>query len=199
VKTGVLGGTFDPPHLAHLVLAAAAREALGLDRVLFVPAGLPWRKADRDVTSAPLRVRMVEAAVADLEWAAVSTIEVQREGPSYAAETMRALASDDAEWWFILGADALRDLPHWREPQVLIEAARLAVARRGAVSSDDVPAELTARILGIESRIDFVPMPALDISSSALRQRIRAGQPTEVWLPLAVREVIHAEGLYRSV
>jgi nicotinate-nucleotide adenylyltransferase len=193
-----LGGTFDPPHLAHLVLAAAAREAMRLDRVLFVPAGQPWRKADRDVTSAPVRVRMVEAAVAHLEWARVSTIEVEREGPSYAAETMRALASDGAQWWFIMGADALRDLPHWREPEALIKAARLAVAGRGESPADDLPAEVAARFPDIDSRVDFVPMPALEVSSTALRKRLRGGQPTDVWLPDGVREVIDAEGLYRS-
>src|SRR5262245_14582205 len=133
MHTGVLGGTFDPPHLAHLVLAAAARRALNFDRVLFVPAGDPWRKADRGVTPAELRVRMVEAAIAPLAWASLSRIEVDRDGPSYAAETMEALAVEGGagdEWWFILGADALADLPHWHEPERLLAASRLALASR---------------------------------------------------------------------
>lgn len=195
-RTGVLGGTFDPPHLAHLTLAAAAREALGLDRVLFVPAGNPWRKADRAVTPGAVRLEMVRAAVAPLAWAEVSTIEVDRDGPSYAAETMEALAADGGEWWFILGSDALADLPHWHEPQRLLAAARLAVAVRppAALHIDEAT---RAALPGLEARVDVVPMPALDVSSTGLRARIRIGSTTKVLVPEAVRAVIEAQGLYR--
>lgn len=195
-RTGVLGGTFDPPHLAHLVLAAAAREALDLERVLFVPAGNPWRKADREVTPAAVRLAMVRAAVAPLAWAGVSTVEVEREGPSYAAETMTALAADGGDWWFILGSDALADLPAWHEPEALLRAARLAVAVRPPASLHLAEATLAA-LPGIEARLDVVPMPALDISSTDLRARVGAGRSTELLIPEAVREVIEAHRLYR--
>lgn len=196
-RTGVLGGTFDPPHLAHLVLAAAAREALALDRVLFVPAGNPWRKADREVTPAEVRLDLVRAAVEPLAWAEVSTIEVDRDGPSYAAETMETLSADGGEWWFILGSDALADLPHWHEPQRLMAAARLAVAVRPPATLRIDEATLAA-LPGIEARVDAVPMPALDVSSTDLRARIRAGRTTELLIPDAVRARIDARGLYRS-
>ncbi len=195
-RTGVLGGTFDPPHLAHLVLAAAAREALDLDRVLFVPAGEPWRKADREVTPAKLRFEMTVAAVEPYEWAEVSRIELDRDGPSYAAETMAALAADGEQWWFILGTDALADLPAWHEPLALIASARLAVAVRPPAEFV-VPAETVAALPGIEARIDAVPMVALDISSTDVRNRIRSGESTDVLVPEGVRAVIDRAGLYR--
>lgn len=195
-RIGVLGGTFDPPHVAHLVLAAAAREALGLDRVLFVPAGDPWRKADRSVTPAAVRLEMVRAATAPLAWAEVGTIEVDRDGPSYAAETMETLAAGGGEWWFILGSDALADLPHWHEPERLIATARLAVAVRPPATLR-IAEETVAALPGIEARVDAVPMPALEVSSTDLRARIRAGRTTEVLVPEAVHAVIEAHGLYR--
>ena len=195
-RTGVMGGTFDPPHLAHLVLAAAAREVLDLDGVLFVPAGNPWRKADREVTPAAIRLEMVRAAVAPLAWAQVCTIEVDREGPSYAAQTMAALAADGGEWWFILGSDALADLPAWHEPEALLRVARLAAAVRPPALLHVAEATVAA-LPGIEARVDTVPMPALDISSTDLRARIRDGRPTELLIPEAVREVIEAHRLYQ--
>ena len=197
MRTGVLGGTFDPPHFAHLVLAAAARHALGLDRVLFVPAGDPWRKSDRRVSAAAVRVRMVRAAVEPLGWAEVSRVEVERPGPSYSSETMAGLAGGGGGWWFILGDDALADLPHWRDPAGLTAVSRLALARR-APATVEVPDALRRAVPGIEERIDLVPMPALSISSTDLRERVCDGRPTWVLLPDAVRRVIDEIGLYRE-
>jgi nicotinate-nucleotide adenylyltransferase len=198
-RTGVLGGTFDPPHLGHLTIAAAAREQLRLDRVLFVPAGMPWRKADRNVTDATLRVRMVEAAIADLPWAEVSTVEVDRGGPSFAAETMRLFAADGGDWWFILGDDALLDLPNWHEPEALIATVRLAVAPRDSGDEESgIPPDVISRLHAIETRIDWLRMSELAISSSDLRGRIREELPTDVLLPARVRAVIDEAGLYRG-
>lgn len=193
----MLGGTFDPPHLAHLVLAAAARHALRLDHVLFVPAGDPWRKTYREITPARARVRMVEAAVEPLTWAEVSTIEVDRPGPSYGAETLTELARGGGDWWFIIGGDALADMSQWHEPATLIAAARLAVARR-APAGVEVPQELRELVAGIDDRIDEVPMPPLHISATAMRDRVRDGRGTEVLLPTGVRRVIDELGLYRG-
>ena len=196
VRAGVLGGTFDPPHLGHLVLAAAARRALGLDRVLLVPAGDPWRKGDQAVSRADLRVRMVRAAAEPAPWLEVCTLEIERPGPSYSAETLVELAATGGEWWFILGADALADMPSWHEPARLTAAARLAVASRdeGGV---EVPRELNEALPDIEARIDFVAMPELRISSTGLRARIRDGRATAVLLADAVRRVVDEAGLYR--
>ena len=197
-RVGVLGGTFDPPHLAHLVLAAAARAALSLDRVLFVPAGDPWRKADRAVTPAVTRLRLVEAAVASaLPWAEVSAIEVERAGPTYTLDTFEALAADDpdAAWWFLLGGDALADLPHWHEPERLVERVRFGLAQRPGSGLD---AGGLDALPGLRDRVDLVPMPALDVSASELRARVGRGEPAAPLLPKPVRRLIDELGLYRD-
>ena len=196
-RNGVLGGTFDPPHLAHLVLAAAARRALQLDRVVLVPAGDPWRKADRAVTPARTRLQLVGAAAEGLPWAEVSAIEVEREGPTYTLDTFEELAAAEpgAAWWFLLGEDALADLPHWHEPQRLVQRVRFGLAQRPGAE----PAASTLKVArGLAGRVDLVPMPALDVSASELRRRIARGEPTEPRLPVAVRRLIDDLGLYRD-
>ena len=196
-RVGVLGGTFDPPHLAHLVLAAAARRVLRLDRVVFVPAGDPWRKADRAVTQAQTRLRLVEAAAAALPWAEVSAIEVDRDGPTYTLDTFEELATAEpaAAWWFLLGEDALADLPHWHESERLVERVHFGLAQRPGAE----PAAATLEALpGLADRVDLVPMPALDVSASELRRRVARGEPTTPLLPGAVRALIDELGLYRG-
>lgn len=197
-RVGVLGGTFDPPHLAHLALAAAARTALLLDRVVFVVAGDPWRKNHRRVSPAAARLEMVRAAVEPFDWAEVSTVEIDRDGPSYTVDTLAALAQPDEDWWFILGADALADMPAWREPQRIIELARLAVTRRSDVDAELIPAALREAIPHIEERMDMVEMSPLEISATEIRRRVRAGESTEFLLPDAVRVVVDRLGLYRD-
>lgn len=199
VRAGVLGGTFDPPHLAHLAIAAAAKRTLTLDRVLFVPAGDPWRKATREVSPAQARLRMLRAALEPLPWAEVSTTEVDRAGPSYSADTMEQLAREtglDVDWWFVVGDDALADMPNWYEPERLLAVARLALVWRPP-GDPVMPPEVRARFPDIESRLDVVPMPPLEVSSTALRERVRTGRPTSVLLPEAVRAVVDELGLYR--
>lgn len=198
MRTGVLGGTFDPPHLGHLVLGAAARRALQLDRVLFVPAGEPWRKTERGVTPPAVRLELLRAAIEPLAWAAVSSIEVDRSGPTYTADTLRALAGEGGEWWFLLGADALADLPHWHEPAAILEVARLGVAARAGESAATLVEAVAAQLPGIGSRVDVVPMPRLDIAATELRERVRAGRPTRYLLPEAVRALIDERALYRG-
>lgn len=201
-RTGILGGTFDPPHLAHLALAEAARAALSLDRVLFVPAGDPWRKADRRVSPAAARLELVRAAIEGMPWAAVSTVEVDREGPSYTAETVEALAAagDPGEaWWFILGADALADMAYWHEPRRIVARARLAVAQRPGREGEPLVTEaLRAAVPGIEAYIDVLPMALSDLSATAIRTRVRAGESTDGMLPPSVRAVVDRLGLYRD-
>ena len=201
MRIGILGGTFDPPHLAHLVLAAAARHAHALDRVLLVPAGDPWRKADSDVSTAADRLALTRAAVEGvLPWAEVSDIEVRRAGPSYTAETLEELQTEARghEWWFILGWDALADLPNWREPERILELARLALAQRGDEAGDGeaLPAAVVEAFPELSSRVDCLLSPRLNVSASELRRRLREGEPTAPLLPAAVRERIAALGLY---
>jgi len=193
----MLGGTFDPPHNAHLALAEAARATLHLDRVVFVPAGDPWRKRDRNVTPAAARLEMVRAATAHLPWAHVSTVEVDRVGPSYTAETLTALVQPDEDWWFILGADALADMPQWSEPHRILQLARLAVARRPDSTGPMFTSEVRRTLPEVEARTDFIQMPQLDISATQIRRRLAAGEPTDDLLPHPVRNVIDRLALYR--
>lgn len=199
-RCGVLGGTFDPPHRAHLAIAAAARDHLALDRVLFVPAGDPWRKRGRSgLSPAPVRLRLTRAAVEGLPWAHVSDVEVRRAGPSYTADTLETLSADGGEWWFVLGGDALADMQHWHAPQRIVAAARLAVVRRpgaGGVAGL-VPPALRELVPEIDTRIDLVPFPPIAISSTALRATIGAGGTTGDELPSRVRALVDALGLYR--
>lgn len=196
-RIGMLGGTFDPPHLAHLALAEAARASLDLDRVIFVPAGDPWRKRDREVSPAAARLEMVLAAVEELPWVEVSAIEVDRAGASYTAETLAALVQPGQAWWFILGADALADMPFWREPHRILELARLAVARRPDTQGPLVSSEVREALPDIEAHLDLVEMPLLEVSATEIRRRVRAGESTAGLVPPRVREVIDRLGLYR--
>lgn len=200
-RTGVLGGTFDPPHLAHLALADAARIALRLDRVIFVVAGDPWRKSGRYVSPASARLDLVRTAVAPFAWAEVSTIEVDREGPSYTGETLEALVAQGEpgeEWWFILGADALRDMAYWREPERIVAKARLAVARRPDADGALVTPALREVLPRVEECIDVIDMPPLPISATDIRERVSRGASTEFLLAPAVREAVDRLGLYRD-
>jgi nicotinate-nucleotide adenylyltransferase len=194
VRVGILGGTFDPVHIAHLRLADEAREALDLDEVLFVPAGDPWRKSERAIAAATHRLAMLELAVEGNGDFGISDIEIRREGPSYTADTLETLAGErlDDEFWFIVGADALSDLPNWHEPARIVAHARLAVAPREL--QDLNVAALT--IPGIAERIDTFPMTRMDVSSSDIRARVAAGRSIRYLVPDAVAAYIAEHGLY---
>lgn len=195
MRFGLLGGTFDPPHAAHLALAEAARASLHLDRVVFVPAGGPWRKAARAVTPAAARLEMTRALVEGVPWAEVSTIEVEREGPSYTADTIEVLtAARGGEWWVILGADALADIEHWRDPARIMAAARLGIAARPGARVE-ASATLRALVPGIDTQIDRVKMAEVDLSSTDVRARLRAGERVDA-VPPAVLEIVRRLGLY---
>lgn len=197
MKLGVLGGSFDPIHLGHLILAETAREQLGLDRVAFVPTGYSWRKAEREMTPATQRCEMVKLAIVDAPEFELSTLEVDHEGPSYTAVTLEALADENpgAELFFILGRDALVDLPNWHAPERLVELATLAVATRagesGAASSEAALGDLRARIAWLD-------MPLIEISATDIRQRVRDGRSIRYRVPAAVEAHIVGRGLYSA-
>ena len=194
-RLGVLGGTFDPPHSAHLQLAEAARSALALDRVLFVPAGDPWRKRGVPVTAAAHRFAMTTAAVEGQAGLSVSDMEVRRAGPTYTADTLRALqARARTLIWFILGSDALEDLPQWHAPQQIIALARLAVAVRPG--STVLPEQLDRLLPGLAAAVDWLPLDPLAVSASAIRGDIAAGRPAAACVPPAVWTYIEEHGLY---
>jgi nicotinate-nucleotide adenylyltransferase len=200
VRLGVLGGTFDPPHVGHLILAEEARTRLQLEKVLFVPAGDPWRKAGQEITPAEHRLAMVRLLLGSDPYFEVSTLEVERRGPSYTVDTLEALRQQygpGLELYFILGEDALRDLPNWKEPARIVSLARLAAAPRPA-ERGWATADLEAAVPGISERIVTLPMPTIDISSTALRERARAGLSLRYLVPLGLEEYIRHHRLYAT-
>jgi len=197
VLVGLLGGTFNPPHLGHLVCAQEALSGLRLDRVLLVPVREPPHKAVEVEPGLEHRVAMCAAAVSGEPRFGVSRVDADRPGPSYTADTLRALGGDD-ELWFIVGGDMALSLPAWREPSVVLSLARLGVAGREGVRREDVRERLAAALPGAEERVDFFEMPRIDISSSLIRRRVRAGLPIRYLVPDAVAAYIEGEGLYRD-
>lgn len=197
MRLGVLGGTFDPLHLGHLILAEYSREQLALERVLFVPAGQPWRKADRTVSAAGHRLQMARLGTADNPALEVSGVEIERPGPSYTADTLEWLLTTGpgASLTLILGQDALLDLPHWVRPRRILELATLAVARRGGSNNSE---EALRALPGLEERLVWLEMPRIDISASEIRARVRRGLSIRYLVPGAVEAYIREHGLYRS-
>lgn len=199
-RIGVLGGTFDPPHYGHLILAEQARELLALDQLLLLPAAQPWRKSDRAVTPAAARLALLRLAVADDPYFAVSPMEIERGGPTYTVETLAALRETlgpAASLVFILGRDALLDLPNWRDPAGILALASLGVAARGGLPGAELTA-LNAALPGLRERLTVVPMPQIDISSTDIRRRVAEGRSIRFLTPPAVIVAIVEEGLYRS-
>jgi nicotinate-nucleotide adenylyltransferase len=200
LRLGVLGGSFDPLHIGHLILAEEARLALGLGQVLFMPAGAPWRKAGQELSPRQDRLAMVRLAVGDNPHFAVSTLEIERDGPSYTAETLAALHEQlpgDSELFFIMGADSLADFPHWHQPQRILELARLAVAERPEPEGVGFGEALVEEVAeAMRQRVVWLRMPRIDISSTALRDRVRRGLWIRYWVPLPVEEYIRQHGLY---
>ncbi|MCL5108407.1 MAG: nicotinate-nucleotide adenylyltransferase [Chloroflexi bacterium] len=196
-RLGLLGGTFDPIHYGHLVAAEESLYRLRLDRVLLVPAGQPPHKLGRRVTPAAQRLAMVRLAAADNAALAVSTIELERHGPSYSVDTVAAVreqAGPGAEIFFIVGSDALPDLLTWYRPRRLLQLSTLAVVSRPGYPFD--LSHLSASLPEAAQRIVHVPAPELAISSSDLRARVAAGRPIRYQLPEAVELYIRQQGLY---
>lgn len=186
---GILGGTFDPVHIGHLVAAVNVRHELRLDRVLLVVANHPWQKSDRTITPAADRLAVVEAAVAGTEGVEASSIEIDRGGDSYTADTIEQLVAEtpDRELFLIVGADVAAELHTWRRPEVVARLATLAVVSRGGSPPADP---------GPPWRVEHVRIPALEVSSSDLRARAAAGRPLDHLVPAPVIACIGERGLY---
>lgn len=194
---GVLGSAFNPPHLGHLALAQEALWQLGLREVVLVPTGQAPHKRIVDDPGGELRMAMTRLAAADDSRFSVSSLEVDREGPSYTYETLEMLADEkgDTELVFVMGADAAVGLESWRNPERVVELARIAVARRAGVSEADVGAAL--RSLGAEERATILEMPQFGVSSSAVRERAATGRPLRYLVPEPVARFIEEKGIYR--
>ena len=190
-RIGLLGGTFNPPHLAHLIVAQVVREGLGLDRVVLVPTAVHAFKGEA-AASPRDRATMVELAVAGDPRLVADRIEIQRGGTSYTVDTLRDLRSREpaTRWHLIVGRDLLEELPRWREAERLPELAEIVVVGRGAESAPAAPP-------GFEGRSAFVPVPSLEISSTEIRRRVAAGRSIRYWVPPAVEAYVRERGLYR--
>jgi nicotinate-nucleotide adenylyltransferase len=198
-KLGVFGGTFDPPHLAHLILAAEAQSQLGLSKVLWVLTPNPPHKLGDEVSPLEVRLRMLNAALVDDPNFELSRVDVDRPPPHFAVDTLHRLADEhpNCELIYLMGGDSLRDLPDWHRPQALVDACDgIAVLLRPGPAPD--MALLEAKLPGLERKVAFIRAPMMEISSSLIRRRVRDGRPVRYFLPPAVFRILESEHLYRN-
>jgi nicotinate-nucleotide adenylyltransferase len=193
---GVLGSAFNPPHLGHLALAQEALWQLDLSEVVLMPTGEAPHKRIADDPGREQRLAMTRLAAADDSRFSVSTLEVDRDGPSYTYETLELLADQraDTELVFVMGADAAVGLESWRAPERVVELARIAVARRSGISDAEVAAVM--RSLGADGRATMLEMPQFGVSSSAVRERAAGGRPLRYLVPESVARFIEEKGIY---
>ncbi len=197
MRLGIYGGTFDPVHYGHLLAAEQFREQCRLERVCFMPAALPPHKRGATISPAKARIEMLELAAAGYPRFDISRRELERDGPSYTVDTLAALQQEDPsrELFFLIGADSLAELPTWREPLQILQLATVAVVNRAR----SVPALATvAATLGAAARerIVVVEMPAVDLSSTDIRRRVRDGRSIRYMVPRAVEEYVRQHRLY---
>jgi nicotinate-nucleotide adenylyltransferase len=189
MRIGIFGGTFDPPHVGHLIVASDAYEALELDRLIIVPSADPPHKQGEVAATAQQRVEMMRAAVRDDARFEVDDLELRREGASYTVDTLREIRArhPGAELFFLVGVDQMRELHSWREPREVARLACLAViTREGDVPDPDTP-----------FRHRVVPVTRIDLSATDVRRRLRDGVSVRYLVPEGVREIIEENGLYR--
>jgi nicotinate-nucleotide adenylyltransferase len=187
-RLGVFGGTFDPVHVGHVVVATESRAQLALDRVLLVVAGDPWQKRGNVVASAADRLALVTAAVDGVDGVEASAIEIERDAPSVTADTLEALTAPDRELFLVLGADAVANMATWRRLEETRDLATVVIVERAGDAHSEPP--------GSGWRVQRVAIPRLDIASTDLRERLRSGRPIDGLVPRAVVRTIHTRGLY---
>ncbi len=207
-RIGVIGGTFDPVHYGHLVIAEEVCDALELEKMVFVPTGLPPHKPDRVVTAAEHRLAMLDRAIENNAHFSLSRVDVDRAGPSYTVETLRllrrqweaeALPGERVAIYFVIGWDGLEYLLSWYDPAGILEQLdHLVAVKRPRYNEDKAYLDaIEARLPGLKQRLLVVPAPQLDISSTDLRERVAQGRPIKYQLPESVEQYIVQYGLYR--
>lgn len=198
-RIGIMGGTFDPIHYGHLVAAETARIELELDKVLFIPTGLPPHKETRLVTDPNLRYAMVEMSIKNNENFQVSRMEIDRKGPTYTIDTLRILKRylPKQEIFFITGTDALKELLTWREPEEIISLARIIGVSRPGYDSQGLLENILLNYPFMKDRVSLLEVPALAISSTDIRKRVSCGKSIRYLLPDEVRLFIEQNKLYR--
>jgi nicotinate-nucleotide adenylyltransferase len=198
MRLGLLGGTFDPPHNGHILLAQAARKQLRLDEVLWVVTADPPHKQDNEISPVADRLDLVKAAIAGEPAFRLSRVDVDRPGPHWAADTVALVraAYPGADLVYLMGGDSLRDLPTWGRPREFLAGCTLGVLRR---PGDDFDLAGLERVLpGLTRRVTFIDVPPLEIASHTIRRRVRAGEAIDDLVPPAVADLIAARRLYRQ-
>lgn len=197
-RIGILGGTFDPPHIGHLVLAEAARESLNAEKILFVPAGDPPHKQGDTRLALEHRLAMLERALGDDPAFVISRVDIDRPGPHYTVDTVRIIQEQnpDAELFFIMGGDSLRDLPKWRDPEGLIRVCKLAVMSRTDTAAD--PHMHDDVLPGLSERVVMIDAPLIGISSTEIADHIRKGKSARYMVPMPVLDYILSHRLYQD-
>lgn len=198
-KIGIMGGTFDPIHYGHLVAAETARYKFDLERVIFIPSGAPPHKKECRITQSEFRYWMVSQAIADNDYFEVSRIEIERTGLTYTVDTLREMKDKfpDYELYFITGADAFREIFTWRNPDEIIELTQFIGASRPGFDALDFLSELQEQFPQFYQRMHFLEVPALAISSTDIRLRVKNGQSIRYLLPEPVRLFIQKNGIYQ--
>ena len=200
MKTGILGGTFDPVHNGHLKVAETVKKKLGLQNVIFVPAGQPWMKADRTITPVEQRVEMVRLAIAGHADFELSLSEVNRPGSTYTVQTIREFRrkfGEGAEIYFIIGRDGLWHLPQWRSVRQLVKLCRIAVVPRPGFSLPDMDA-MERQIPGLSESVVLLDKPEIDVSATEIRRRVAQGLLWKTLVPAPVAEYIAVHKLYMN-
>ncbi|MCS7286444.1 MAG: nicotinate-nucleotide adenylyltransferase [Anaerolineae bacterium] len=199
VKIGIIGGTFDPIHYGHLIIAEEARVRVGLAKVIFIPAGHPPHKLRRPYSPAHHRYRMVELAISSNPYFEVSPIEVNRPGPSYSVDTVAMLRKEmgsDSELYFIMGVDSLAGILTWHRPDELIKLCKIIAVNRPGYGVD-IEA-LDSVIPGIKKQVIFIKAPEIGISSTEIQERVREGLPIRYLVPPEVERYIYEHNLYKD-
>ena len=199
MKIGVFGGTFDPIHLGHLIVADAAREMLELDEVLFIPTGRPWVKAGTPVAVACHRMAMVEISVGPTAWFRIVDLDIKRPGPTYTVDTLlelRAELGEEADLYLLLGLDAVQDMARWHRPAQIFELCTVVGMSRPGVPDLDL-AVLDAVAPNAADRVILLEGPLVSLSGTDLRRRVREGRSIRHRVPEAVEVYIYEHGLYR--
>ena len=200
MNIGVMGGTFDPIHNGHLSIAEEARKRANLAEILFVPAGLPWLKPDRPISAAEHREEMVRLAIADKPYFKLSTVDIERAGPSYTVDTIADLQGQigaEDELFLILGWDSLVELPQWHEPSRIITMCRLVAVPRPGYPRPELKS-LEKSLPGISNQVMLMDEPFIDISASSIRERIAKGLSVRHLVPEPVNRYIKEHRLYTT-
>ena len=198
MRLGLLGGSFDPIHYGHLLLAEQCREQCALDEVWFVPTGNPPHKQASDLSPSADRVAMLELATAGIPAFKVDQVELEREGTTYTVDTLQLLYNrkPSCEMFFLIGADSLDDLPNWRSVDRITELATIVAVNRGDRPLSETEARKNCPD-AVAKRVEFVTMPGVDISSTDIRRRVQEGKSIRFLVPQAVSVYIDEHGLYR--